>query len=157
MVSELRQWLVCFIAKSLKTQFFLSKIFNTSCQLNFTTSPTPSSLLSLLSLCFHSHTSHFILASCTSYHPPPLPTLALPMQFHPQRWRAEPYNYPSVCEMNHWAADWAAWWETSILNSSSECSQPSASSLCWCPGLACVHTQCHCWKRQGVVWNHCTP
>lgn len=87
--------------------------------------------------------------------PPPLPTLAVLIQFHPQRWRADSYNYPSVCEMNHWAADWAAWWETSILSRATECSQPSTSSLCRCPGLARVHAQCHCWEEQGVVCSRC--
>lgn len=39
--------------------------------------------------------------------------------------------------MNHWAADWAAWWETSILSSATECPQPSPSSpRCSCPGPA---------------------
>lgn len=38
--------------------------------------------------------------------------------------------------MNHWVADWAAWWETSILSGTTECAQASPSSLCWCPGLA---------------------
>lgn len=94
--------------------------------------------------------THFSLRLCflrQPTYPPPLPTLAALMQFHPQRWREDSYNYPSVCEMNHWAADWAAWWETSILSSTTECSQPSIPSLCSCPWLARVHTQCHCRER----------
>lgn len=129
------QWLVCFSTESLKIMVLLNKTINTSCQLNFTTSPTPSSLWAFLSLSFPSLHPAFL-------HPTsPLPTPAVLMHFHPQRWRAESCNYPSVCEMNHWATDWAAWWETSILSSLTECSQPTAPYLCWCPGLAWVHTQ----------------
>lgn len=39
-------------------------------------------------------------------------------------WEADSYNYPSVCEMNHWVGDWAAWWETSILSRVNEWAVP---------------------------------
>lgn len=122
------QWKYCFSPN--KT------IDNSS--IKFITSRSSSSPLSFLSLCFHLLTSHSVFAFSANHYPPPLPSLAALMQFHPQRWRADSYNYPSVCEMNHWAADWAAWWETSIVSSTTECSQPSTPSFCWCPGL--VHT-----------------
>ena len=115
-------------------------------------------------LCLFVFTHSLLTVSFCQNHRPspptphsPLPTLAALMQFHPQRWRADSYNYPSVCEMNHWAADWAAWWETSILSSTTECSQPSTPSLCWCPGLAHVHTEL---GERGRVWSaaaeHCS-
>lgn len=47
-------------------------------------------------------------------------------------WGADSYNYPSVCEMNHWVGDWAAWWETSILSRANEWAVPSPHlSLCF--------------------------
>lgn len=147
-----QQWLVCFILESLNILLFLNKFVDTS--------------YIHLNLVLHLHLCHsclFVftrsLCLCFLRQTPPTPyspTLAALMQFHPQRWRADSYNYASVCEMNHWAADWAAWWETSILSSTTECSQPSTPSLCWCPGLAHVHIHCHCWERRGVVCNRCT-
>lgn len=97
--------------------------------------------LSSLNPLLHLHSCLFVLHSLTfcpvfalpgKQPSPPFPTL----RFSPQRWRADSYNYPSVCEMNHWVADWAAWWETSILSGTTECAQASPSSLCSCPGLA---------------------
>lgn len=47
-------------------------------------------------------------------------------------WGADSYNYPSVCEMNHWVGDWAAWWETSILSRANKWAVPSPHlSLCF--------------------------
>lgn len=141
-------------------------------QLNvkFITSPTPSLRSSSLSLCFHSLTSHSVFASSAKHHPLLPPTLAALMQFHPQRWRADSYNYPSVCEMNHWAADWAAWWETSILSSTTECSQPSTPSLAgmnifiatvekdrvWSAAPVCCSRNYDIWQGNVVITNTVT-
>lgn len=147
-----RQWFVCFVTEPLiELNFSTNKTISISCQLISPTSPISSLLSSSLSLCFCSLTPHSTLASCTDLHLLPLFSLALFVQFPPQRWGAESYNYPSVCEMNHWVTGWAARWETSILSSLTERSQPSPPSFCWCPGLARVHAPCHCWGRQGVV------
>lgn len=106
----------------------------------------------LLHLCSR-HSCLFVLCSLTScpvfltasQNSPPLPPPPT-LRFCPQRWRADSYNYPSACEMNHWVADWAAWWETSILSGTTECARASPSSLRWCPGLAST-----CWGRESVV------
>lgn len=134
-----QQWFICFIIESLKILLFLNKTIDNS-SIKFITSRSSSSSSSFLSLCFHVLTSHSVFASSANHRPAPLPTLAVLMQFHPQRWRADSYNYPSVCEMNHWAADWAAWWETSIVSCTTECSQPSTPSFCWKIGPGLVHT-----------------
>lgn len=88
-----------------------------------------SSLHPLLHLHSH-HSCRFVFHSLTSCSQPKSPQLPLPtLRFGPQRWRADSYNYPSVCEMNHWVADWAAWWETSILSGTTLCSGFSIVSL----------------------------
>lgn len=59
-------------------------------------------------------------------------TLSVPPLSLSRGWGADSYNYPSVCEINHWVGDWAAWWETSILSWANEWAVPSPHlSLCF--------------------------
>lgn len=122
------------------------------CSFSWTRSLTAVKLSSLHPL-LHLHPRHsfvFVLHSLTScpvfgipnQTAPRLPLPTLPLG--PQRWRADSYNYPSVCEMNHWVADWAAWWETSILSGSTECAPSSLSLMpgCW-----------HATAEGGRVWS----
>lgn len=112
-------------------------------------------LVTPVSLFFiHSHLTLSLLPLPTTTTHPYSPPRLRSCSFIPRGEEQTPIITQVSFEMNHWVADWAAWWETSILNSTTKCAQPSTSSLCWCLGLP-VHILCHCWERQGVVCSHC--
>ncbi len=90
-----------------------------------------SSLLQLVAL----YPAIIHAGSCLSLVPPVSSTSSVLCQYPlslSRGWGADSYNYPSVCEMNHWVGDWAAWWETSILSLANEWAVPSPHlSLCF--------------------------